>query len=98
MRSLNDQFGHVRTERRTLSMLLGAAAIVGLFFGGWHTYRALRDGKQAELSCDEYLMNPPKSHWVKLTSCEYSLDDFAYKKSGSDVEVAYLLVKPSGDK
>ncbi|HTL38375.1 MAG TPA: hypothetical protein VL326_34835 [Kofleriaceae bacterium] len=85
-------------DPRTSSVLLASGAIIGLTFGGWHTYRARRDSKQVEMTCDEYLMDPPESHWVKLTNCEYDLEHFAYKKRSSRVEMAYLRVKPSGDK
>jgi hypothetical protein len=83
-------------------VLLPTAA-AGLIAGGWITYTAVREGKQLEISCDEYVRTRPPDHWLKLTNCEYDFEHYAvkYKErsdlTDSDISAIYLPLRPVGD-
>jgi hypothetical protein len=95
-----DQFR--RGLRFWLLVLLPTAA-ASLIAGGWITYTAVREGKQLEISCDEYVRKRPANHWLKLTSCEYDFEHYAvkYKKhtdlTDGDIEAVYFPLRPTGD-
>jgi hypothetical protein len=88
-----------RLATRAKALLVGAG-VVGMFFGGWHTYRAVRDGEQLEISCADYIRQRPDNHWLKLTGCEYDVDNYVYilsSKSGKSVSKVFFALRPIGD-
>jgi hypothetical protein len=77
----------------------GVIALVLCAFGAQFTYVALREGKQLEISCADYIKKRPDARWLKLTDCEYDFEHLAYEEdtTGNKYNHIYLPLRPVGD-
>jgi hypothetical protein len=103
LRSLSAGFDRekLRGLSTTARAILVGSAVIGLFFGAWHTHRAIRDGKQLEISCEDYIRERPDNHWLKLTNCEYDVDNYVFIRGGrqgdGDIRKVFFALRPIGD-
>jgi hypothetical protein len=77
----------------------GVIALVLCAFGAQFTYVAIRDGKQLEISCADYIARRPDARWLKLTDCEYDFEHLAYEEdqAGDKYTHIYLPLRAVGD-
>lgn len=98
-----DEDAHCRIIRRMgirALVVLGVLAAVLTWWGGQKTYVAIRDSKQVEITCADYVKKRPDARWLKLTDCEYDFEHLAYEEdsSGSKYRSVYFPLRPSGEK
>ena len=81
-----------------LMILLLIVAGACLWWGTQNTYVALRDRKQLEITCADYIKKRPEARWLKLTHCEYDFDHLAYEAmKGGKITKVYLPLRPEGE-
>jgi hypothetical protein len=89
--------GAVPRPRDILLVPLSAlVAVVGIGWGGWSSYRAVRNRTPTAITCADFLAHRDAADWVRLEGCNADVDHVALEKFGPKQKSQSLdIVNPS---
>ncbi len=79
-----------------LRIALLLVSIPLLAHGAERLYLAARSRTQAQVTCEDYYRNRPRSRWVRITGCELDYVRAGYRESGGRITELLFPARPAG--
>ncbi len=79
-----------------LRIALLIVSIPLLAHGGERLYLGVRSRAQAQVTCDDYFRNLPRSRWVRITGCELDYVRAGYRETRGRITELLFPLRPAG--
>lgn len=79
---------------RLFKIALLLASLPLLAAGGEGIYHAARNRQQITLTCDEFVRQPPRALWIRVTGCDIDYVNAGYRESRGRIAELFFPVRP----
>jgi hypothetical protein len=79
-----------------LAILAIIAFVLAIAWGAQSVFIGIRDRTLIEITCADYLADPPAGRWVKLVECELDFENTLVREVDGRVDAVFVPMRPRG--